>query len=86
MNQQKLQDQADALARKWNLHEERSERAREDKNFLARVKAMSPEEVDRVAKRDQAAIVERYGGREAILKGSSTGATPTPGHYADDSY
>lgn len=47
---------------------------------------VDPEEVDRRAKRDQAALIERFGGREAVLNRGHTGATPTPGDYHDDEY
>ncbi|HBK81101.1 MAG TPA: sulfatase [Nitrospinae bacterium] len=47
---------------------------------------VNPEEVDRIAKRDQAALIERHGGREAVLNMGISGATPTPGNYADDDY
>lgn len=46
---------------------------------------LDPEEVDRRAKADQAALVERHGGREVIMN-TPAGATPTPGKYADDGY
>jgi choline-sulfatase len=40
----------------------------------------SIESVDRLAKDDQAALIERYGGREAALAiGGTPGATPVPG-------
>jgi hypothetical protein len=42
--------------------------------------------MDRMAKRDQAALIERHGGREAVVTKSPTGATPTPGNYAADGY
>jgi len=38
-----------------------------------------PEEVDRRAKADQADIVERNGGREAVIRRGTFGATPPPG-------
>ncbi|HJP14716.1 MAG: sulfatase-like hydrolase/transferase [Nitrospinota bacterium] len=47
---------------------------------------VDPEGVDRMAKRDQAALIERHGGREAVATKSPTGATPTPGNYAADGY
>jgi choline-sulfatase len=37
-----------------------------------------PEDVDARAKADQAALIERHGGREAALGLGNTGATPTP--------
>jgi choline-sulfatase len=39
---------------------------------------VDPEEVDRRAKRDQAALLESYGGREAVLKRGVVSATPAP--------
>ncbi len=47
---------------------------------------LDPEEVDRRAKRDQAALIERLGGRTHVIETAKTGATPTPGGYADDGY
>ena len=45
----------------------------------ARLRALcDPEAVDRQAHADQAAMIERYGGREAALKLGAPGATPTP--------
>jgi choline-sulfatase len=41
---------------------------------------VDPEEVDRRAKADQAALVEKHGGREAVLKRGSFGGTPAPGY------
>jgi choline-sulfatase len=38
-----------------------------------------PEEVDAQAKADQAAVVERNGGRAAVIKRGTFGATPPPG-------
>jgi choline-sulfatase len=47
--------------------------------FEAQLRAMlDPEEVDRQAKRDQAQLVERFGGREKALKTGTPGATPVP--------
>jgi choline-sulfatase len=42
-----------------------------------------PEAVDRRAKADQAALVERYGGRDAVLKRGAFGGTPAPGYKAE---
>lgn len=42
-----------------------------------------PEEVDRRAKADQAALVERHGGRDAVLKRGAFGGTPAPGYKAE---
>jgi choline-sulfatase len=39
---------------------------------------LDPEEMDRRAKADQAALVELHGGREAVMS-KPAGATPTPG-------
>ena len=47
---------------------------------------LDPEEVDRRAKRDQAALIERLGGRAHVIETAKTGATPTPGDCADDGY
>ena len=47
---------------------------------------LDPVEVDRRAKRDQAALIERLGGRAHVIETAKTGATPTPGDYADDGY
>ena len=47
---------------------------------------LDPEETDRRAKRDQAALIERLGGRARVIETAATGATPTPGNYADDGY
>ena len=47
---------------------------------------LDPEEVDRRAKRDQAALIERLGGRAHVIETARTGATPTPGNYGDDGY
>lgn len=41
-----------------------------------------PDEVDRRAKRDQAAILERHGGRDAVVERGGFGATPAPGEKA----
>ncbi len=38
-----------------------------------------PEAVDRLARGDQAALVERHGGRDAVVRRGSFGATPPPG-------
>jgi len=46
----------------------------------ARLRALlDPEAVDAHAKRDQAALVARHGGREAILRLGGVNATPVPG-------
>ena len=47
---------------------------------------LDPEEVDARAKRDQAALIERLGGRAHVIETAGTGATPTPGKYGDDGY
>jgi len=44
---------------------------------------LDPEATDRRAKRDQAALVARHGGREAALALGPEGATPVPGVVAD---
>ncbi len=40
---------------------------------------VDPDEVDRRAKADQAALVERYGGREAVIAMGNSFASPPPG-------
>ena len=47
---------------------------------------LDPVEVDKRAKRDQAALIERLGGRYHVIETAKIGATPTPGDYADDGY
>ncbi|MSQ73765.1 MAG: sulfatase [Betaproteobacteria bacterium] len=48
--------------------------------FDAELRAMlDPEGVDRRAKADQNALVERFGGRERALRTGTPGATPVPG-------
>ncbi len=47
---------------------------------------LDPEEVDARAKRDQAALIERLGGRAHVIETAGIGATPTPGNYGDDGY
>ena len=47
---------------------------------------LDPEEVDRRAKRDQAALIESLGGRDRVIETAKTGATPTPGDYGKDGY
>ena len=47
---------------------------------------LDPAEVDRRAKRDQAALIERLGGRAHVIETAKTGATPTPGEYGNDGY
>ena len=42
-----------------------------------------PEAVDRRAKADQAALVARHGGRDAVLKRGAFGGTPAPGYKAE---
>ncbi len=42
-----------------------------------------PDDVNRRAKADQAAIVERHGGRDAVLERGGFGGTPAPGDKAD---
>jgi len=43
-------------------------------------KICDPDEVDRRAKADQAALVERHGGRDKVVGKGGFGATPAPGH------
>ena len=45
-------------------------------------KICDPEEVDRRAKTDQAALVDRHGGRDAVLAKGSFSGTPAPGDKA----
>lgn len=45
-------------------------------------KICDPEEVDARAKADQAAVVEKNGGRDAVIKRGTFGATPPPGSAA----
>ncbi|MGY9015801.1 MAG: sulfatase-like hydrolase/transferase [Rhodospirillales bacterium] len=42
-------------------------------------KIIDPEDVDHRAKADQAALVERHGGRDAVVAKGSFGGTPAPG-------
>lgn len=52
--------------------------------FEERLRAMlDPEAVDRRAKADQAAIVARHGGRDAVIRKGGFGATPAPGEDPD---
>jgi choline-sulfatase len=44
---------------------------------------LDPEETDRRAKRDQAALVERHGGREAIINRGTHTWSPAPGEKAE---
>jgi choline-sulfatase len=47
--------------------------------FEAQLRSMlDPEEVDRRAKRDQAQLVKRFGGRDKALQTGTPGATPVP--------
>ena len=39
---------------------------------------LNPEDADRQAKADQAALIESHGGREAALTKGTKGATPVP--------
>jgi choline-sulfatase len=41
-----------------------------------------PEEIDRRAKADQATLIERHGGREAVVSKGGFGASPAPGQKA----
>ncbi|MBT8002804.1 MAG: sulfatase-like hydrolase/transferase [Rhodospirillales bacterium] len=45
-------------------------------------KIVDPEEIDRRAKADQAALVERHGGRDSVVAKGGFGASPAPGHKA----
>ncbi len=45
-------------------------------------KICDPDEVDARAKADQAAVVEKNGGRDAVIKRGTFGATPPPGSAA----
>ena len=46
-------------------------------------KILDPEKVDAQAKADQAALVDRFGGRDNALKTGAKGATPVPGQNAE---
>ena len=46
-------------------------------------KICAPEAVDAKAKADQAALVERHGGRDAVIARGSFGGTPAPGEKAN---
>ena len=46
----------------------------------------TPKRRMRAPKRDQAALIERLGGRDHVIETAKTGATPTPGDYGDDGY
>lgn len=46
-------------------------------------KICAPEAVDAQAKADQAALVERHGGRDAVIARGSFGGTPAPGEKAN---
>jgi len=51
------------------------------KEFEKTLRSMlDPEDVDRRAKRDQAALVARHGGREAVLSKGGVNHTPAPGN------
>ncbi len=39
---------------------------------------VDPEAADKRARADQAALVERYGGREGVLRGGGSFGSPTP--------
>ncbi|GAB5436333.1 sulfatase-like hydrolase/transferase [Falsiruegeria mediterranea] len=47
------------------------------------LKVCDPDAVDRQAKADQAVIIEKHGGVEAVLERGGFGATPAPGVKAD---
>ena len=47
--------------------------------LMAVLSPESPEDVDARAKQDQTALVERHGGREAVLKKGGFQGTPAPG-------
>ncbi len=55
---------------------------REMENALRAI--LDPEEIDRRAKRDQAALIGRLGGRAHVIETAKTGATPTPGECDND--
>lgn len=57
-------------------------RAIRDVLHVELLKVCDPEAVDRLAKSDQAAIVEAHGGVEAVLERGGFGATPAPGSEA----
>jgi len=58
-------------------HLERIETMHAD--LLRHLGGRTPEQVDRMAKDDQNALVERHGGREAAMAVGTPGATPVPG-------
>jgi len=41
---------------------------------------LDPEEIDRQAKADQAALIERFGGPEKAKSAGAPGTTPVPGY------
>ncbi|MBW3097186.1 sulfatase-like hydrolase/transferase [Pseudohoeflea sp. DP4N28-3] len=43
---------------------------------------LDPEQIDKMAKADQANLVDRHGGREAVISKGGFGATPPPGDSA----
>ena len=57
----------------------------EDQQFLIEeleailLSMLDPKGVDKRAKADQAALIERHGGRETVLNKGSYGPTPAPG-------
>ncbi|MEL0021370.1 MAG: sulfatase-like hydrolase/transferase, partial [Rickettsiales bacterium] len=67
--------------------EERNDLARDPAHAgtLARMEALlrerlDPEEIDRQAKADQAALIERFGGPEKAKSAGAPGTTPVPGY------
>ena len=60
---------------------EHAERLRRFREQLGRI--CDPVEIDRRAKADQAALIERHGGREAVVAKGGFGATPAPGHLPE---
>ena len=61
-----------------------------DHSYFASVKELEielrnicdPELIDQNAKKDQAALVKKHGGRDAVLKKGSFNGTPAPGEQA----
>ena len=47
------------------------------------VKGVDPERIDRAAHADQAALIARHGGRDAVIARGGFGASPVPGEAAE---
>jgi choline-sulfatase len=71
----------DASEDPWETHDLVRSRPEVVRDMEARLRRLcDPEVVDRAAKRDQAALVARFGGRERALALGTPGATPAPVH------